>query len=133
MRNTLPGAFAAMLIGAVGIGAAPDDRNILSYGDRTPDGKRSLGGSGEMIEFTLPGDGPKVAGVRIHGARYGLPDPPDERFLIFFLNEDRTEVVGTQMAPYSLFERGAERWVEVHFPRPVAVPRRFWVALDFRA
>jgi len=112
---------------------APGERDILRYGDGEADGKKSLGGSGEMIEFTLPADGQKVAGVRIHGSRYGLPDPPDESFLIQFLNEDSSEIVSTQMASYSLFERGPERWVEVTFPRPIEMPKRFWVALDFRA
>jgi hypothetical protein len=37
------------------------------------------------------------------------------------------------MAPYSLFERGPEDWVEVTFERTVELPRRFWIALDFRA
>ena len=36
----------------------------------------------------------------------------------------------TELAPYSLFERGAEKWVEVKFERPVGVPGKFWVALD---
>ena len=36
------------------------------------------------------------------------------------------------MAPYSLFERSPERWVEVAFEHPVELPRTFWVALDFR-
>ena len=46
---------------------------------------------------------------------------------------DLAEVVATQMAPYSLFARGPEQWVEVSFPRQVEVPRRFWIVLDFRA
>jgi hypothetical protein len=37
------------------------------------------------------------------------------------------------MAPYALFERGPEKWVEVKFARPIEVPKIFWVALDFRA
>jgi hypothetical protein len=105
----------------------------LRYGDGKADGKKSLGGSGEMIEFALPADGRKVAGLRVHGSRYGQPVPPEESFLIYFLNEDQSEVVATRMAPYSLFERGEERWVEVTFPVPIEVPRQFWVALDFRA
>jgi hypothetical protein len=134
MRHNLICTLAAMIIASIlGIAAAPNDRDILKYGDGQADGKKSLGGSGEMIEFTLPADDQKVVGVRIHGSRYGLPDPPDESFLIFFLNEEVSEIVATQMAPYSRFERGPERWVEVTFPRPVAVPKRFWVALDFRA
>ncbi len=104
----------------------------LAYGDGKPDGKKSLGGSGEMIEFALPADGRKVAGLRVHGSRYGQASPPDESFLIYFLDQDQSEVVATRMAPYSLFERGPERWVEMTFPVPVEVPGRFWVALDFR-
>src|SRR3954463_14941977 len=121
-----------MVVSAVSI-ADSDDRDSLKYGDGQADGKRSLGGSGEMIEFALPEDGQKLAGVRIHGSPYGLPDPPDESFLVYFLNKDLSEVVSTQMAPYSLFERGPERWVEVTFPQPVAVPKQFWVVLGFRA
>jgi hypothetical protein len=85
-----------------------------------------------MIEFSLPADGSKVAGLKIHGSRYGQPSPPEESFLIYFLNEDLSEVVATRMAPYSLFERGEERWVEVTFAKPVEAPKSFWVALDFR-
>jgi hypothetical protein len=134
MRFNLITTLAAIMVSSlVSIAAAPGERDILKYGDGQADGKKSLGGSGEMIEFTLPSDGQKVAGMRIHGSRYGLPDPPDESFLIHFLNQDGSEVVGTQMAPYSLFERGPERWVEATFPRPIEVPKRFWVALDFRA
>jgi RNA polymerase sigma-70 factor (ECF subfamily) len=125
--------IAMMVASAPGNAAAPGDRDSLRYGDGQADGKKSLGGSGELIEFTLPADVGKVAGVRIHGSRYGRPDPPDERFLIYVLNEDLSEIVSTQMAPYSLFERGDERWVEVTFPRPIDVPKHFWVALDFRA
>jgi hypothetical protein len=67
------------------------------------------------------------------GSRYGQPTPPEESFLIYFLNEDRSEILATRMAPYSLLERGPERWVEMSFAKPVEVPGRFWVALDFRA
>jgi hypothetical protein len=74
-----------------------------------------------------------VKGLRIHGSRYGLPEAPDESFLIFFLNADRTRILHTEMAPYSLFERGAEKRVSVSFDKPVELPERFWVVLDFRA
>ena len=112
---------------------SPVEAAKLGYGDGKADGKKSLGGSGEMIEFTLPAGGRKVAGLKIHGSRYGQPNPPEESFLIYFLNEDFSEVVATRMAPYSLFERGEERWVEVAFAKPVEATGRFWVALDFRA
>jgi hypothetical protein len=83
-----------------------------SLGDGKPDGKRSLGGSGEMIELKMPDGASKVLGVKIHGSRYGLPQAPKESFLIYFLNADRTRILQTEMATYSLFKRGAEEWVE---------------------
>jgi hypothetical protein len=133
-KSVAAAALAVMtVVSVLGNAAAPGDRVTLKYGDGQADGKKSLGGAGEMIEFTLPEDGQKVAGVMIHGSRYGSPEPPDEQFLIYFLNEDRSEIVNTQMAPYSLFARGREQWVEVKFPRPIDVPKRFWIALDFRA
>jgi|SRR5271157_1072445 len=108
----------------------------LKPGDGRADGKQSLGGSGEMIEFTLPTETaktPKIAGLRIHGSRYGTPQAPNESFLIFFLDHDGKRILHTEMAPYSLFERGPEKWVTVSFDRPIDLPGRFWVALDFRA
>jgi RNA polymerase sigma factor (sigma-70 family) len=109
---------------------------VVKYSDGQADGKKSLGGSGEMIEFSMPAGYSKVVGIRIHGSRYGHPQPPEESFLIYFLNHDRTRVLHTQMAPYSLFERGHEQWVDVAFERLLIGldnSRTFWVALDFRA
>lgn len=104
----------------------------LSYGDGQADGKKSLGGSGEMIEFTMPASSRTLTGLKIHGSRYGQPEPPPEQFLIYFLTADQTAIVATQLAPYALFDRGDSRWVEVDFAAPVAVPEHFWVVLDFR-
>ena len=112
--------------------AAEEAPDVLKYGDGQPDGKQSLGGSGEMITFTAPKAPARVAGLRIHGARYGVPQPPDESFLIYFLTEDKKRILHTEMAPYSLFDRGPEGWVDVTFDRPVELPKTFWVALDFR-
>lgn len=115
--------------------AAPKSNSsyLLKYGDATADGKKSLGGSGEMIEFTSPTEDSKVTGIRIHGSRYGLPQPPKEDFLIYILGEDGTEVLHTDKAPYSLFERGENKWVKVKFKKPRVVPKKFWVVLDFKA
>jgi hypothetical protein len=112
---------------------AKGEPNRLSYHDGTADGKKSLGGSGEMIHFELLGDGGKVASVRIHGSRYGYPQPPKESFSISFLNDDMSEVVATQMAPYSLFKKGPETWVQIKFSMPIAVPKNFWIVVDFHA
>lgn len=105
----------------------------VKYGDGKADGKKSLGGSGEMIQFTLPPGQGKIEGIRIHGSRYGSADAPRESFLVYVLNQDLSEIIATEMAPYSLFERGDEKWVEVKFRKPIEVPQQFWVALDFRA
>jgi hypothetical protein len=86
-----------------------------------------------MITFTAPRSPARVAGLRIHGARYGMSEAPEESFLIYFLTEDRKRILHTEMAPYSLFERGPEAWVDVTFERPVELPKTFWVVLDFRA
>jgi hypothetical protein len=110
-----------------------DEANVLKYCDDQPDGMKSLGGSGELIRFEAPRDGQTVAGIRIHGSRYGLPQPPEEDFLIFFLSADESEIIAARMAPYSLFSRGDNESVEVKFQQPVAVPHTFWIALDFRA
>ncbi len=105
-----------------------------SFGDGKPDGKKSIGGLGEMIELGMPAGASKVLGVKIHGSRYGRPQAPKESFLIYFLNADRTRILHTEMAPYSLFKRGPEEWVEVMFEKPVAgLPKSFWVVVDFRA
>ena len=40
------------------------------------------------------------------------------------------------MAPYELFERGEEKWVDVKFESQVTLPDstgEFWLGLDFRA
>ncbi len=108
----------------------------VKYGDGQADGKKSLGGSGEMIEFSMPAGSSKVVGVRIHGSRYGQAQPPKESFLIYFLSHDMTRILHTELAPYSLFERGEEQWVDVAFERPVAgldKSATFWIVLDFRA
>jgi hypothetical protein len=129
MKNIL---VAAGLVFACAVAVADDAREILKYGDGKAEGKQSLGGSGEMIEFTLPADTGKAAGVRIHGSRYGAPQPPRESFLIYFLSQDQKRILHTEMAPVSLFERDKERWVEAVFERPVELPKQFWVVLDFR-
>jgi len=127
-------ALLAVLTALVA-GSALAGPTTLKYGDGKADGKKSLGGNGEMIKFTLP-SGPelmkKMKGLRIHGSRYGHPKPPKEDFYIFIMNEE-SEVVHTETAAYSLFDRGEQEWVKVRFKKPVSVPTTFWVVLDFKA
>lgn len=109
----------------------PQGATTLKYGD----GKQSLGGSGEMIKFSLPSENPSIAGLRIHASRYGQAQPPRESFLIYFLSADEKRILHTEMAPYSLFSRGPEQWVEVRFERPIDLhgEKEIWVVVDFRA
>lgn len=123
---------AAVLASSVVLSAQTGSDNLM-YGDGKPDGKKSLGGSGEMIKFSLPTGKENVKGIKIHGSRYGYPKPPDEDFSVYILGEDMTNIVHTEKSPYRLFERGASKWVEVKFKKPVETPATFWVALDFKA
>ena len=120
-RSTLTGFILATLPPAI------------ACADVKPDGKRSLGGSGEMIQLQLPPENRTLTGIEIHGSRYGTPTPPKEKFLIYVLSSDESAVIATRMAPYSLFERGEEKWVAVKFNRPLEYPKDSWIVLDFRA
>jgi RNA polymerase sigma-70 factor (ECF subfamily) len=104
---------------------------LLSYGDGKPDGKKSYGGSGHLIQFELPEGVTRVRGIRIHGSRYGLPEAPKEDFEITFLSEDGDETLHSEAAPYHLFKRGKENWVRVMFDKEVELPQKFWIALNF--
>ena len=95
--------------------SAQTGSDTLMYGDGKPDGKKSLGGSGELIKFSLPTGKEKVKGIKIHGSRYGHPKPPDEDFTVYILSEDMKNIVHTEKALYKLFERGESKWVEVKF------------------
>jgi RNA polymerase sigma-70 factor (ECF subfamily) len=106
---------------------------LLAYGDDKPDGKKSYGGSGQMIRFELPEGVTKIKGMRIHGSRYGVPQAPKEDFEITFLSEKRDETLHVEAAPYRLFNRGKEQWVRIPFKNEVELPRRFWVCLNFNA
>ena len=132
MRTMLRCAAAMIVLGSLAM-AASAQSTALKYGDGQADGKQSLGGSGEMIEFALPKEAGKIGGIRIHGSRYGMPQAPDESFLVFFLSQDRKHILHTEMLPYSRFDRGPEKWETMTFARPVELPERFWVVLDFRA
>lgn len=128
VRFALCALCLACLLGADG------DAPALKYNDNMADGKKSYAGAGQMIAFTLPADGTKIAGVRIHGSRYGNQRAPRENFLIYFLNQDLSQILRTEMAPYSLFAISTEgKWVDVKFKQPIEMPKDITVVLDFRA
>ena len=105
----------------------------LNYDDGKPDGKKSLGGTGEMIRFTLPDKSQKLRSLRVHCARYGYPQPPDEDVEVNIVSEDGTDVVHTAFVPYSTFKRGDSRWTTIRLEEEIEVPETFWVILEFNA
>lgn len=109
------------------------NRLLLSHGDGQPDGRKSIAGSAEMVQFTLPSDTQKLKAIKIHGSRYGYPQPPKEDIEILILNEDMSEVLHRESAPYALFKRGKAKWNVVRFKKPLEVPNQFWVAVNFNA
>lgn len=124
----------AILVGMFAFPALTGDaaERALKYNDNTAEEKKSLGGSGEIIAFWLPGGG-DIAGIRVHGSRHGSPQAPDESFLVYFMNDEMDEIIAARLAPYSKFERGDQKWVYFKFDKPVSVPENFRVAIDFRA
>jgi hypothetical protein len=106
---------------------------VVKYGDGKADGKKSIAGAGEMIEFTIPNETQRLAGIRVHCARYGYPQAPDEDVEISLVSQEETDVLHTELVPYSKFKRGDSRWTTIKFKEPVEVPPTFWLILDFNA
>jgi RNA polymerase sigma-70 factor (ECF subfamily) len=76
-----------------------------------------------------PGQGAVVA-VQIFASRYGYPQPPDEDFHLYLLNQQR-EIIKDLTFPYSTVKRTtAMNWYTLPVPA-VEVPERFYVALSF--
>lgn len=86
-----------------------------------------------MIRFTAATDPATLAGIELHGARYGYPQPPKEDFRVYVLDEDRSKVLHTELVPYAKFERGESKWVTLKFKQPVQAPKTFWIVIDFNA
>lgn len=106
---------------------------ILKYGDGKADGKKSIAGTGEMIQFSLPDTSQKLRSIKIHCARYGTPQAPDEDAEISIVSEDTTELLHTELVPYSKFRRGESTWITIGFEDAIEVSDKFWVILNFDA
>lgn len=119
--------------------AAPTEKKekekdvVLKYDDGTPDGKRSIAGTGEMIEFELPDEGYALKSVKLHCARYGTPKPPKEDAEFTIVSADESSILHTELVPYASFKRGDSRWTTITFQKAVTVPKKFWLIVDFNA
>lgn len=125
-------AIILALLTACGTAVAAEQQTLKKH-DGKADGRKSLGGSGQIIAFEAPGDGCALRALRIHGSRYGLPKAPDIDFYIFLTDAGGKDILHTETAPYEKFERGEAAWVEVKFKKPPTVPKRFCIILDFKA
>lgn len=103
----------------------------LSYVDNTAEGKQSFGGSGHAVRFERSNDASRVVAIEVFGSRYGYPEPPDEEFHVYLLDEQR-QVIQDLVYPYAIFQRGGDRWYVLGVDS-VEVPKVFYVALYFNA
>jgi hypothetical protein len=104
---------------------------VLSYVGETASGRRSFADSGHAVAFQRPANMKSISAIKLFGTRYGYPDPPEEDFHIYLLNENQ-EVLEHIAVPYSKVERGEMKWQTFEFPA-VAVPEKFMVAVWFNA
>ena len=102
---------------------------LLYYDDGTMESKRSTGGGGHIIQFRAPDGKWKLDAIWLFGSRYGTPEPPQEDFSIFVCDA-AMNVIAEIPKPYSLFERGPEKWVVMPFAQ-VEVPNAFHICLSF--
>lgn len=130
MSKPTRAALAFVLLALLPALAAAQDETVLKHDDDTQESKRSITGAGHAVRFECP-DGEKwyVTGVALHGSRYGMPQPPREDFLVCVTSDDMKKAVKIKK-PYSLFERGEEKWVPIEIP-PVEVQGAFQVVVFF--
>jgi RNA polymerase sigma-70 factor (ECF subfamily) len=103
----------------------------LALDDGHMTGRKSIAGGGQAVRFEAPaeGEGWMLTAVRIHGSRYGYPQPPREDFKIF-LCDDQFRPIAEFAFPYSKFERGNAKWVSLDV-KPTRVPKSFILGVGF--
>jgi len=102
---------------------------LLAYDDGTSEGKKSIAGSGHAVLFRKPEGEWILDGVEVFGSRYGTRNPPEEDFSIYVCDENFVPLREFRR-PYSIFERGGERWYKIPL-EPLTIPERFYVCLSF--
>lgn len=103
--------------------------SVLQHDDGIKTGMESISGSGHAVRFTRPADKRYVEAVQIFGSRYGTPEPPQEDFHLYILN-DKQQVLADLPFAYSLINRGDMKWHTLRTPS-IEVPEQFMVALNF--
>lgn len=124
-------ALATAGLSAMGAAlATAQDEATLKYDDGSMESKRSTTGAGHAVFFQRPAQGEWFLDrVELFGSRYGNPQPPDEDFAVYVTDSTMARFCVVPR-PYSLFERGPEKWTSIALP-PVRVPESFYVCLVF--
>jgi hypothetical protein len=106
-------------------------QQVLGYVGDSQTGAQSYADSGHAVAFQRPAETKSLVAVKLFGARYGYPNPPEENFHVYLLDQDR-KVLEHVAVPYRKIERGNPRWFTIDVP-PVEVPEKFFVAVWFNA
>jgi RNA polymerase sigma-70 factor (ECF subfamily) len=126
----------------VGDSGAPDGPATVSRTDLTGEPRELEKDDGEAadkksfprghaVAFEAPEGTWYLSAVRIHGARYGHPQPPKEDFHITLCDEDFNQIADFPF-PYKRFERGPQKWITLR-TKPTQVPARFVICANFNA
>jgi hypothetical protein len=100
----------------------------LANDDGDPAGKKSLP-RGIAAAFKAPEGEQYFTSVRIHGSRYGSPQPPKEDFHVTLCDSDFKPIADFDF-PYKKFDRGDPEWVALRV-KPTQVPEEFVICLNF--
>lgn len=103
----------------------------LGYVKDESEAKQSFADSGHAVAFQRPADMKSIVAVKLFASRYGYPNPPNEDFHVYLLDENQ-KVLEHMAIPYGRIERGAMKWHTLSFPA-VEVPEKFMVAVWFNA
>jgi hypothetical protein len=109
----------------------PEGAVCISHVDNTAEGKQSYGGTGFGIRFTRPEEATHVVAVQIFASRYGDPQPPDEDFHIYLMDNE-WKVIKDLPYAYARVGWGRPRWYTFLVP-PTEVPQEFAIGLWFNA
>jgi hypothetical protein len=112
-----------------------DGPTVLSHVGGKQESMYSVMGDGFAVAFQRPAGAKSISAVKIYAARYGLPQPPQEDFCVYLLDQDK-KVLEKIAFPYGKVERMQRKdelcWYKLDFPA-VAVPDKFFVALWFNS
>jgi len=121
MRTSLTLLIPALVLICAAAPAPATRPTELSIDDGVSAGKKSIAGSGHAVVLDAPAGGGSLAAVKIFGARYGTPQPPEEDFSVSLCDADGKPQKEFKF-PYKLFLRGDPKWITLKLPEPAPLP-----------